>query len=180
MLEIEVKVKVQLDEMEISLRNLGFLKGTVVYEKDTYYNGRQVDLKKEDKALRIREHRDLESNVTTYVLNFKGPKLDDSTMTREETQFEVPSLEIGETVLNGLGFFATDGVEKVRTHYLKEVVTCCLDDVTGLGEFLEIEVIAEEKGYDAAIEKIKGLLGRLGLSMRDTVRESYLSMAQRF
>ena len=178
MLEVEVKVKTKLDKAEILLQNLNFTKGTTVYEKDTYYNSKQLDLKEADKALRIREHRDIDLKDTIFILNFKGPKIDTTTMTREESEFEVPNFETCEKMLNGLGFFATGNVEKTRIHYKKDNVTCCLDSVTNLGEFLEIEIMAEESEYDVAISKIKDLLGKLGLGMSDTIRKSYLSMLE--
>lgn len=175
-LEIEVKVKISHENLENTLEHLGFTKGTTVYEKDTYFNSAHLDLKEADKALRIREHRNLDTAETSFTLNFKGPKLDKSTMTREETEFEIPSFSHGELLFNGLGFFAAGGVEKKRIHYTKDEITCCLDEVTGLGEFLEIEIVAPGSRYDEAIEKIKALLQTLGLSMADTVRHSYLSM----
>ena len=178
MLEIEVKIKVNLKETELKLESFGFLKGTSVYEKDTYFNGKLQDLKKADKALRIREHKDLDTGHIKYVLNYKGPKLDDITMTREESQFEVPSFEVGKTVLNGLGYFEAGGVEKHRIHYKKDGITCCLDTVTNLGEFLEIEIMSGKEDYDASIGRIRSLLGDLGLDMSMTIRHSYLSMLE--
>jgi len=97
-------------------------------------------------------------------------------MTRKETEFTIPSFIEGESLLNGLGYFAAGRVEKERTHYAKDNITCCLDTVTNLGEFLEIEIIAGEEEYDLAICKINDLLNKLGLRMEDTIRHSYLSM----
>lgn len=175
-LEIEVKVKIPHQKVIGCLKALGFSQTTTVYEKDTYFNSSSYDLKVADKALRIREHRNLDTDKSEYTLNFKGPKLDDTTMTREETEFEIPSYAHGERLFNGLGFFAAGGVEKTRMQYTKGEITCCLDNVTGLGEFLEIEIVAPESRYDASIEKINALLQELGLSMDDTIRHSYLSM----
>lgn len=141
MLEVEVKLKVKKSDIEKQLTDLGFIKGNSVYELDTYFNGDNLDLKEADKALRIRERRDLDYDETKYILNFKGPKIDDVTMTRQETQFEVPSFADGEIVLNGLGFYEAGIVEKSRIHYKKDEITCCLDSVTGLGDFLEIEIM---------------------------------------
>ena len=179
MLEVEVKVKTEIAGAEEKLKELGYCVGTKVYERDTYYNGKCMDLKAADKALRIREHRDLSSGQVRYVLNFKGPRVDDATMTRAETQFDVPSLKAGETVLNGLGFYPAGNVEKTRLHYRREDMTCCLDNVTGLGEFLEIEIMAEEENYDEAVGRIEKLLKKLGLCLSDTIRESYLTMLEK-
>lgn len=177
MLEVEVKVRVSIDETLKKLYELGYKRGTTVYELDTYFNGLEKDLKKEDKALRIREHRDVDTGVTKYVLNFKGPKVDETTLTREETQFTVPSFEHGEIVLRGLGFAPAGHVEKTRIHMEKERVRCCLDSVTGLGDFLEVEIMAEgEDGYEKAVKEIEEVLKSLNLSMEDTVKHSYLSM----
>ena len=177
MLEVEVKVKISINETMEKLYMLGYQKGTTVYELDTYFNGDTKDLKKEDKALRIREHRDVDTGVTKYVLNFKGPKVDTETLTREETQFQVPSFKHGEIVLSGLGFVPVGNVEKTRIHMQKEGVRCCLDRVTGLGEFLEIEIMAEDEAhYEKAVTEIEEVLKSLGLSMTDTVNNSYLSM----
>lgn len=178
-LEVEVKVKVEIDSIEGKLSSLGYTRGTTVYEYDTYFDGKNLDMRAADKALRIRKHQDVETGKTKYVLNFKGPKIDDTTMTREETQFEVPSLEQAQLVLNGLDFFAAGYVEKTRIHYKKDDITCCLDKVTGLGDFLEIEIMADAASYDDAVSRINDLLVSLDLSMENTVRHSYLSMLQK-
>jgi len=178
MLEVEVKIKINHEIIVGKLEGLGYVKGTTVYEKDTYYNSAYLDLKREDKALRIREHRDVDTNVTKYVLNYKGPKIDDITMTRDETQFEVPSFEHGNKVINGLGFFEAGKVEKVRIHYELDGIRCCLDKVTDLGDFLEIEIMAKEDEYDQAVNQIKELLYSLSLDIKDTICHSYLSMLQ--
>lgn len=176
MLEVEVKIKIEKNNIEKQLISLGFTKGSSVYELDTYFNSDNMDLKSADKALRIREHKDMSTGEVNYILNFKGPKVDDVTMTRQETQFKIPSFGDGKLVLNGLGFYAAGNVEKTRVHYKKEAITCCVDSVTGLGDFLEIEIMAEEKDYDDAIHKIGKLLEKLGLSMGDTINSSYLCM----
>ena len=112
-------------------------------------------------------------------MNYKGPKLDNITMTREETEFVIPDYETGERLFNGLGFYAAGIVEKTRIHYTRGKTTCCLDKVTGLGEFLEIEIMAENKDYDDAIREIEALLQILGLKMSDSIRNSYLSMVMK-
>lgn len=178
MLEVEVKIKVELDKVKNRLEGLGFIKGTSVYEKDVYYNSEFKNLKSEDKALRIREYKDLDNGTSRFVLNFKGPKIDKTTMSRQETEFEIPSFEDGDSILNGLGFFKAGNVEKTRTYYNKEKTECCLDSVKNLGEFLEIEIMAEEKDYNEAINTIEHLLTELSLSMKDSIRTSYLSMLQ--
>ena len=180
MLEVEVKLKINLKKVENKLKNLGFKLESVVYEKDTYFNSEIINLYKEDKALRIREHKELAEDINNsnphFTLNFKGPKIDDSTMTRSETEFEIPSYTAGETLIKGLGFTEAGNVEKIRSYFKKENINCCLDTVTNLGEFMEIEILTNDSGYDLAIKKIDDLLKMLGYTRADTTRKSYLSM----
>lgn len=178
MLEVEVKIKVNNEDIVNKLESLAFVKTSIVYEHDIYFNGEHKNLKEEDKALRVREYKDYEEGKSRFLLNFKGPRIDSSTMTREETEFEIPSFESGESLFNGLGFYKAGEVEKIRVHYDKDEIECCLDKVTGLGEFFEIEIMAEEADYDDAMSRIKDLLAKLNLSIEDSIRRSYLGMLQ--
>lgn len=179
MLEVEVKIPIKQEEFAGKLEELGFVSTKGKYEKDIYFNGNKTDLRREDKALRIRESRDLQTGTTTYELNYKGPKLDNISMTRSEVEFTVPSIEEAELMFNGLGFYEAGSVEKVRSYYNKGDLTCCIDKVTGLGDYLEIEIVTTKDKYDEAISRIQKLLGEMGLSMEDTIRSSYLSMLER-
>lgn len=176
MLEVEVKLKVDLEKIENTIIDLGFEKGACVYEHDTYYNGHRLNLKEADKALRIREYKNMDLSQVRYVMNYKGPKVDDITMTREEVEFEILSFKAGDVMLSGLGFYSAGSVEKTRIYYTKDDITCCLDTVTGLGDYLEVEIMAEKSDYDEAISRIAMLLKSLGLSIDDTVRQSYLCL----
>lgn len=179
MLEVEVKVKIEQEQFADKLKRLGFVSTKGKYEKDIYFNGKQTNLKKEDKALRIRESRDLQTNLTRYELNYKGPKLDNISMTRSEVEITIPSMDEIKIMLNGLGFYEAGSVEKVRSYYTRENITCCLDKVTGLGDYLEIEIVTTKDKYNEAISRIQKLLEEMDLSMDDTVRSSYLSMLER-
>lgn len=176
MLEVEVKLQIANADVACYLEEKGFLRGEYVYEHDFYFNGALKDLRKEDKALRVREHRNLDTGEAVFSMNYKGPKLDQTTMTREEVEFVIPEPDQGKKMLEGLGFMVAGEVEKKRSHYHKGEVTCCVDQVTGLGEFLEIEILAPEEEYESALEQIQTLLRELGYTLGDTIRKSYLSM----
>ena len=58
-------------------------------------------------------------------------------------------------------------------------MTACLDQVEGLGDFLELEVIVEnEEDREEALDLVLSLLGELGYEKGDIIRTSYLSMLQ--
>ena len=55
-----------------------------------------------------------------------------------------------------------------------------LDDVKGLGTFLELEIMAEsEDARPAALDRIEEILQSIGHTMADTTRASYLSQLQK-
>ena len=56
-------------------------------------------------------------------------------------------------------------------------MTACVDQVEGLGSFLELEILVntlEEK--ENALQSIEALLLDMGSSLRETTRKSYLAM----
>ena len=56
-------------------------------------------------------------------------------------------------------------------------MTACLDQVENLGDFLELEVLVRnEKLREGCLSQMDEILQKLGLSMDNTVRTSYLSM----
>lgn len=77
-------------------------------------------------------------------MNFKGKKLDACTMTREELETGVEDGTVCRKILQAIGYSpAAPEVVKDRIMLRRESVTACLDSVHGLGEFLELEVLAE-------------------------------------
>ncbi len=180
------------DDLEKKLADRGFLPGNLYEQTDTYYNSEAFDLRRGDKALRIRLERDLKSGRMTTTLNYKGPKIDERTMSRTEIEFEVPSAQEMEAVLEGIGYHpAGPRVCKVRQDYCRGNVVLSLDKVDGLGDFLEIEIKsaspAEGKAPDGAkredllagrFRQLSEVMAELGFTGEDTVRRSYLSMLQ--
>lgn len=52
-----------------------------------------------------------------------------------------------------------------------------MDNVKGLGDYLELEILADEEAQrEEALEKLERILNQLGYCMQDTTRTSYLSM----
>lgn len=72
---------------------------------------------------------------------------------------------------------ASGVVEKLRQYYHRDNITACVDAVTNLGDYLELEIIVdEEEKREAALDQLEQILHTLGYSMQDTTRTSYLSM----
>ena len=79
------------------------------------------------------------------------------------------------SILKALGFFESGNVSKKREIFKYDDITVVLDTVEGLGEFMEVEIVAESDN-DEAKDKLFAFLEELGIKQDDTIRTSYLGM----
>jgi adenylate cyclase class 2 len=171
MIEVEVKVRASHDEVEERLEELGAVRVAEKTQKDTYFAAPHRDFAQTDEALRVRRE-----NGEAYI-TYKGPKLDEETKTREEHETHVGDAEEARAIFESLGFEEFGTVKKQRTVYELDGATVTLDDVEGLGEFVEIEIGAEgDAETEEARAEILGTLERLGLNPDNSVRDSYLEL----
>lgn len=177
-IEVEIKLKIRdRDKLMEDLRAIDFKQGDLVSESDIYYTSQHHDFEKMDEALRIRSIRNLSTGETSSVITFKGAKTDNCSMTRKELETEVGDSEIAREILESIGFTPVPAVEKERQNFYKQKITACVDRVKNLGEYLELEKIVDtEEEKTEALKELEEVLQRLGYSMEDTTRISYLSM----
>ncbi len=137
------------------------------FEQDLYFNHPCRDFRESDEAVRVR--KDSEGITITY----KGPKVDSETKSREEIKLRIDSFENAVEMRKRLGFVPVRQVNKVRRIYRYEDAIICLDDVEGLGRFIEIE--EESESIDAK-ERLFRIAETLGYSREESIRSSYLEM----
>jgi adenylate cyclase, class 2 len=145
-------------------------------ETDVYFAHPARDFAKTDEALRIR--RKGSSNFITY----KGPKIDAATKTRREIDLPLPPAEQAARqwtdLIEALGFTPVGDVRKSRRKaqldWQGRSVEVSLDQVDGLGVYVELELIAESDAVDAARSTILSLAETLGL--KGSERRSYLEL----
>lgn len=175
--EVEQKFPVaDLAAVNAQLHALGARFSAPLDQIDRYFAHPVRDFAATDEALRIR--RVANENCITY----KGPKLDSTTKTRRE--IELP-LSGGEEhlaryteLLTALGFSVVAEVHKHRTpaelHWQGRNVEAALDEVAGVGTFVELEILADEANLDASRSALASLAAKLGLS--NSERRSYLEL----
>jgi len=175
--EVEQKFRVSsLTDCRHQLQQLGAVFSEPVTQIDLYLAHPARDFATTDEALRIRRTGD-ENRVT-----YKGPRIDTTTKTRKE--LELPLLA-GDAGLNGfrelfvsLGFKPAGEVHKVRVEARltsgAHQVVAALDTVTGAGEFVELEIEADEAGVAAAQKTLAALAAELPLTQHE--RRSYLEL----
>ncbi|HEY2881269.1 MAG TPA: class IV adenylate cyclase, partial [Pirellulales bacterium] len=141
-----------------------------------YFNHPARDFAQTDEALRLRQVGQL--NFITY----KGPKLAAATKTRREIELPLPagaesSAGFAE-ILTSLGFRAVAEVRKIRrqlhVEWAGREVEIALDDVAGVGQYVELELIATENELESAQAAILSLADRLQLGTSE--RRSYLEL----
>ncbi len=165
MLEVEIKAKIEIEPMEKRLGELGAKFINRTHQKDVYFQHPCHDFKKTDEALRVRKVKE------EYFLTYKGAKLYPETKTRKEIQIRVEKGIFN--LLKNLGFSPMREVEKWRSFYQWKDLKIYLDEVKGLGNFLELEGTSWEDK-----EKMFGILQKLGIEKRKLTRKSYLELLE--
>jgi adenylate cyclase, class 2 len=168
MIEVEVKAHAGSDTAE-KLLALGAVLVGVENHHDLYFNSPQRDFKKTDEALRLRIKEE------GPRLTYKGPKLDEETKSRKELTVKIDDPVQMRQILESLGFVLSAEVKKRRTKYSYGSVTFSLDEVEGLGSFMEIEARGDDD-WEAQKEIVLSLLHQLGLG--DSIRSSYLELLE--
>lgn len=145
-------------------------------QSDRYFAHPARDFAVTDEALRIRTVGD--RSFVTY----KGPKLDTTTKTRRELELPLDDADADGAkfaeLLTLLGFRPVATVLKQRrTFYIEHRgrrVEGALDDVDGLGTFVELELVADVATLAETQQCIRELAAELGLG--PTERRGYLQL----
>ena len=166
-LEIEVKAYAKnLARVEERLKDMGAVFIAETHENDTYFNHPKRDFAATDEALRIRV-ADKHSFLT-----YKGQKIDAKSKSREELEVVVGDANRTTLLLLKLGFTPVADVRKIRKVYKIGEFELCLDDVEGVGTFVEVET----RGENIAELRDKALAILESLNLRKTERKSYLEL----
>lgn len=188
MYEVEVKVRADHGTVRPSLEDRGAKPVGRVKQVDTYFDAPHRDFAATDEALRLRRETD-DDGTTTHV-TYKGPLVDAQSKTRHEVETAVADGDAMAALLDGLGFEPAATVEKERERYRLFGYTVTLDDVAGLGEFVEVEQEVHDtpdrangesrerelESVDTAREGAFDVLQTLGLDPDDQLRTSYLGL----
>jgi adenylate cyclase class 2 len=147
-----------------------------IIQSDEYFAHPARDFANTDEALRIRT-----SGGKSFV-TYKGPKLDATTKTRRELELPLHTGDADGTrfaeLLAALGFKPVATVRKQRRAFKFDrdgyTAQGALDDVDGVGTFVELELPASDQN----LEEIKHVIAELAEELRlgPSERRSYLEM----
>jgi adenylate cyclase class 2 len=175
--EVELKFHVpDLTGFAQKLADLNVSVSAPQAETDLYFAHPARDFARTDEALRLRRKREV--NLITY----KGPKIDATTKTRREIELPLgkgeDTFRSWKALLEAIGFQTVTEVHKSRRKaavpWQGRTVEASLDEVQGVGTFVEFELVAEESDLQAAKSCITSLAESFGLTQSE--RRSYLEM----
>jgi adenylate cyclase class 2 len=164
--EVELKLRA-VPGVEARLRALGIQFGPSLFQEDTFLRHPQRDLAAADEALRVRREGD------AWELTYKGPRQEGAGKARIEQSVRTGADPT--PIFLALGFTEGPVVRKDRRTAAWDGVTLALDEVEGLGTFLEIEVLTEGD-VAAARRKVEAAARRLGLDPAKEERLAYVQM----
>ena len=176
MYEVELKLRADHERVRAALADRGATEAGRVEQVDTYYDAPHRDFAETDEALRIRRETVDGGGRTEARVTYKGPLVEAASKTREEHETGVDDGETMAAVLESLGFSPAATVEKSRERFRLDGYAVTLDDVAGLGEFVEVEREAPESDLEAVREGAAEVLRSLGLDPDEQVRTSYLGL----
>ncbi len=175
--EVELKFRIETSRpIEVELQQSGAVEVDVVSHVDRYFNHPSRDFRSTDEAFRIRSIGEV--NCVTY----KGAVQGTVAKTRHEIEVEfaegaVEAQKLFEMV-QLLGFRFVREVRKTRRSYTLSKnrfdFVLAVDDVPGLGRFLEIEVLAKNDRREAAEAAVWKLAHSLNLTAAES--RSYLDL----
>jgi len=168
---IEIEAKLRVDELapvRAQLKKAGGKFVESVWQKDIYFDTIQERMKNGDFALRLRN--EVSKKASRSILTFKGPKQGGKFKSRREIELGVDDEGAAIDVLGELGYHKSLVVEKSREIFEFKGCKVGLDDVKGLGTFVEIEGPGEE-----VIGKVQEAMG---LGAAEHIKESYASLIE--
>jgi len=139
MMELEAKYRSQDNEkVEKALIDLGARKLSDDMTEDLYFSHHERDFGVSDEVLRLRK------TSTRVELTYKGPRIRrEDAKAREEITVQVGDGLAVQRIIERLGFAQTYALRKRRVSYLLDKMRVELDDVDGLGQYVELELLTE-------------------------------------
>jgi len=166
--EIEVKARItDFDTVTKKLETLGCVFSESIQQEDTVYLPKGVgidDVKKGVNALRIRK----ENN--TYTLTLKQRQ--ELSLDSIEKELVITDPRTMEEIITLLGFYTFQTVTKTRKKCNYNNYLICLDEVEGLGKFIEVEQLSSKNGGKTQEEMFQ-FLETLGIKRENRATRGY-------
>lgn len=173
--EVEVKAALKDKESVVkALESLGCVLGEPVTEEDILYAdevGEMDAYNRNANFLRIRERGDGKIIFTLKHHPDRHEGRPDSMPLEHETS--IGSKEEMEKILALQGYQEAVRVSKVRRKGAYQKWEICMDEVAGLGSYIELEELTDGKDTQRVVDEMLSFLGRLGIAREDMFADRY-------
>ncbi len=173
MREIEVKAKCEsIQTILARVKQQGIVVSDPVSQSDQVFGlpGEAGDDENQLPWLRIRTENRGDTTRTIFTLKRSVTGQLDSI----EHETEVRNADEIAHIIKELGFVPYMNIAKVRRTARLDSIELCIDEVEGLGCFVEAEKITGvDANYDEVVEELWGVFERLGISRNDQVFDGY-------
>ena len=155
------------DKVEKALIRLGAKKIAEETMEDVYFSHPGRDFGKTDEALRLRKKAD------GAELSYKGPRMSvERAKAREEIDLRIDNALTAQRIIERLGFKEVCVVKKNRRSFHLDKMRVDVDNVEGLGEFVELEVLTESPDRSTQLFE----LARKDLSLEKFEPKTYFEL----
>jgi adenylate cyclase class 2 len=169
-MEVEVKSKVKnFPTLRRKLKAMGAKFGSVLNQTDRLFYPREAIKTKAQKSgdylLRIR------NEDGKHFLAYKG--LTERKGVWVEYEFGIDNPQEARKLIEAMGFGLALILKKKRIPGKLGKIVFCLDQIKGLGDFIEMEIITGKGKSKEAQQKIMQIFSQLGIDKGDFVRIGY-------
>ncbi|MFA5932371.1 MAG: class IV adenylate cyclase [Candidatus Paceibacterota bacterium] len=175
--EIEVKAKLKNKEKVIeSLKNMGAEFLNTKYQKDVAFwpNELKANEKHHPLGTNFMRIREQESNGAKKVLfTLKQPQTNQTDCKEYELEINEKGIPELKSLILALGYYEYVTIEKNRTIAKIKDIEVCIDDVTDLGSYIELEKFGPADQAKKIQNELYSILESLGVTKEDFVYDGY-------
>lgn len=171
MKEIEVKAKIEdAESVKEKLVNLGCQFGSEMIQEDVIFLPIGIEYGEIVKGTPVVRVRNSNGAVT---LTIKKRVVEGNELIKLEKEIAVDDKQRAIEIVEHMGFHEVVRVNKKRMQRKHEDMTICLDEIEGLGNFIEVEKMSGGENEAEIQEQLFEFLKTLGINSDDRIIKGY-------
>lgn len=174
MKEIEVKARIRdIDALTGALAVKGFVFGEPAIQDDVIFLPAGIEFPEITKGVPVVRVRTADG-VSTLTLKMRV--IAENEMIKLEKETNIGDEKAAIEIVKHMGFHEVMRVGKKRKKCEHDGMTVCIDDVAGLGAFIEVEKLSDAENDETVFLRLNGFLLSLGIEPEDMVTKGYDTM----
>lgn len=171
MKEIEVKAKItNIESLYKKLANLGFQFDAPLTQEDVIFLPKGIEFSEIVKGTPVVRVRNSNGVIT---LTLKKRVISGNELIKLEKEVVVSDKQKAIEIVEQMGFHEVVRVEKTRKECKFKEMTICIDNVVGLGSFIEVEKLSGNEKDEETQDLLFNFLQSLGINSEDRVTKGY-------